>query len=278
MEFTCAPAREPLRAPRRRAPEGAADCHFHVFGPYGRYPLDANRPYTPPPASLDAYRTMADSLGLVRRVVVQASVSGRDNAVTLDAAEALGEARAVCVAGAGDDLAALARRRCVGLRFNLVSGNGAPLEAMEAVAARAADLGWHLQVYAAPEALAALMPRLLALPVPLVLDHCGGARAREPESWEPALRLLGAGRAWCKLSGTRAGAPLAEVAPLARRLFAEAPERCVWGTDWPHTQRARPEDVPEDASLLDALQDWFPAERDRRAVLVENPARLYGFG
>jgi predicted TIM-barrel fold metal-dependent hydrolase len=277
MQFTCAPARPPLSAPRQRAPAGATDCHFHIFGPYDRFPLDAKRPYTPPPARLEAYDAMARSLGLTRRVVVQASVSGTDNAVTLDAAARLGAARAICVAAPGADDAALARAGCVGLRFNIVSGNGAPTEALEETARRAAEYGWHLQFFATPEALEALMPRLLALPLPIVLDHMGGARAREPRSWEPALRLLGSGRAWVKLSGTRAGAPLAEVGPLARRLLAEAPERCIWGTDWPHTQRSRAEDVPEDAALLDALDDWLPDPTRRHAVLVDNPARLYGF-
>ncbi len=220
---------------------------------------------------------MAATHGLARRVVVQASVSGRDNAVTLDAAEALGAARAECVAGPEDDLAALARRGCVGLCFNIARGNGAPVEAMEAVAARVADLGWHLQIYARPEMLGALMPRLLALPVPLVLDHWGSARAGEPASWQPVLWLLGAGRAWCRLSGTRAGATPEEVGPPARRLVAGAPGRCVWGTVWPHARHARPADVPEDAALLEALQDWVPEERDLDAVLVRNPARLCGF-
>jgi predicted TIM-barrel fold metal-dependent hydrolase len=281
MEFTCAPANAVTHPPRRRAPPGACDSHFHIFGPYDRFPLSATRPYTPPPATIPHYLSMANTLGLTRRVVVQASVSGTDNEVTLDAVARLGEARAVCVVDDGFDDAALRRlgeRGTVGLRFNAVSGNGTPVEQLEALAKRAADQGWHIQIFARHAALAEMLPRLMTLPAPLVLDHMGGADARDPSSLEPTLRLLEAGRAWVKLCGYRASRPpYGDLGPLARRLVAAAPERCVWGTDWPHTQFATPEEMLDDGMLLDWLEDWVPEEAQRHAILVDNPARLYRF-
>ncbi|MBY0336715.1 MAG: amidohydrolase family protein [Acetobacteraceae bacterium] len=281
LAFTCAAAHAVTSPPRRRAPPGACDAHFHIFGPYERFPLSPTRPYTPPPATIPHYLDMAGTLGLTRRVVVQASVYGTDNEVTLDAVARLGEARAVCVVDEGFDDAALKRLRArgtVGLRFNAVSGNGTPVEQLEALARRAAAFGWHVQIFARHAALAEMLPRLMALPVPLVLDHMGGADARDPATLEPALRLLEAGRAWVKLCGYRASRPpYADLAPLARRLVAAAPGRCVWGTDWPHTQFATPAEMLDDGRLLDWLEDWVPDEGSRHAILVDNAARLYGF-
>ncbi len=279
MTPDCAPAKPRTTPPRHRAPPGACDCHFHVFGPYGRFPLDANRPYTPPEASVRHYEDMAATLGLERRVIVTASVSGTDNAVTMDAVQRLGPAasRAVVVVDDAADLPALSRGGAVGVRFNAVSGNGAPLDALEALARRIAPLGWHIQVFT--NDLPALADRLAALPVPVVLDHLGGAKARDgagSPAMRAALRLLDTGRAWVKLSGYRASSPpYGDVAPLARALLAAAPGRCVWGTDWPHTGFRTEAEMLDDGTLLDWLHDW--TDGDWRRVLVDNPAALYGF-
>jgi predicted TIM-barrel fold metal-dependent hydrolase len=169
------------------------------------------------------------------------------------------------------------------VRFNAVSGNGTPLAQLEALADRLAQLGWHLQLYAHPAEMLALEPVLARLPCPLVIDHMGGVKAAEGGTEDPGfralLRLLEGG-AWAKLCGYRAsaGAPYADVAGMARAMIAAAPGRCVWGTDWPHPSLPRPEDVPDDGVLLDALGAWAPEEAQRRAILVDNPARLYGFG
>jgi len=281
--YTCAPANARTNPPRRRAPAGACDSHFHIFGPYDRFPLSEARPYTPPPALVPHYLDMAGTLGLTRRVVVQASVYGTDNAVTLDAVAQLGraETRAIVVVDDDAPLPAMAEAGAVGVRFNAVSGNGAPLEQLEALARRIAPLGWHIQLFLRGEALAEMADRLAALPVPIVLDHMAGARAADgPHSpaMDSACRLLEAGRAWVKLCGYRASRPpYDDLAPLARRLHAAAPERCVWGTDWPHTQFATPEQMLDDGLLLDWLEDWLPDEEARRRVLVDNPARLYAF-
>jgi predicted TIM-barrel fold metal-dependent hydrolase len=183
--------------------------------------------------------------------------------------------------GFGDAaLAELDRRGTRGVRFNAVSGNGAPLDQMEALARRIAPLGWHLQVFVRGRELPDLAPRLAALPVPVVVDHMGGVRAEEgveAPGFQALLRLLGTGRAWVKLSGYRISArpPFEDAAPFARALLRAAPERCVWGTDWPHPSLS--DWMPEDGHLLDLLGDWAPGDALRRRVLVENPAELYGF-
>ena len=168
------------------------------------------------------------------------------------------------------------------MRFNAVSGNGAPLEQLERLADRIAPLGWHVQLYAAADLMPELEPVLRRLPVPLVVDHMAGVKAAaggvDHPGFRALLRLAGNG-AWAKLCGYRssAGPPYDNVAPMARALLSAAPDRCVWGTDWPHPSLHDPSDVPDDGELVDALGRWAPDEAARRAVLADNPARLYGF-
>jgi predicted TIM-barrel fold metal-dependent hydrolase len=287
MTRPCPGPRAVTSRPSWRAPPGATDCHCHVFGPYDRYPLSPGRSYTPPEASVAQYLEVLGTIGLSRTVIVQPSVYGTDNAVTLDAVDAIGphRARAVVVVDEGSgaaELAAMAARGARGVRFNAVSGNGAPLEQLEWLAERIAPLGWHVQLYTHASVLPELEPVLRRLPVPVVVDHMGGVKAAaggvEHPGFRSLLRLLENG-AWVKLSGYRAsaGPPYADVAPMARALLQAAPERCVWGTDWPHPSLHDPAEVPDDGELLDALGRWVPDEAARRAVLVDNPARLYGF-
>jgi predicted TIM-barrel fold metal-dependent hydrolase len=273
------------RAPQRKAPLLSCDCHFHIFGPYDRFPLAASRRYDPPPALVPDYLAMADKLGLQRMVVVQASVSGTDNAVTLDAVAQFGQdrARAVVVIDDSFDDAALRRMHdqgTRGVRFNIATGGGTPEEQLETLARRIAPLGWHIQIYAEGEQLLALAPRLPGLPVEVVIDHCGGVKAdlglNHPE-FQALLRLLDSGRAWIKTSSYRvssAGYPWRDAAPNVRAIVAAAPERCVWGTDWPHPQM---DPVPEAGVMLDDFFAWIPDSALRQRILVDNPARLYGF-
>jgi predicted TIM-barrel fold metal-dependent hydrolase len=218
---------------------------------------------------------------------VQPSIYGTDNAVTLDAVAAMGldRARAVVVVDDSFDLAAMramGRRGACGVRFNAVSGNGTPLDQLEALGERLASLGWHLQLYAHSAEMVALEPVLARLPCPLVIDHMGGVTTAEGGLGHPGfqalLRLLEGG-AWAKLCGYRSslGPPYADVAGMAAAMLAAAPDRCVWGTDWPHPSRRSPEEVPDDGVLLDLLGAWAPDPAQRQAILVDNPARLYGF-
>lgn len=275
------------RRPRFAAPPGSCDCHFHVFGPYGRFPLSATRGYTPPEASVPSYRGVVQALGLTRSVIVQPSVYGDDNACTLAAAQALGgpaACRVVAVVGPEatmPQLRALHDAGVRGVRVNAVSGGGPLADQIGGVARAVAPLGWHVQLYLPPGALAGLAPAIQALPTPVVVDHMGSPVPGQPD--EPGLRallrLLDAGRTWVKLSGgymaSRGSAPFDDVAPAARALAAARLDRVVWGTNWPHPIRFR--EMPDDGDLLDALATWLPDEEQLRAILVDNPAALYGF-
>jgi predicted TIM-barrel fold metal-dependent hydrolase len=287
MTRPCPGPRATTGRPNWQPPPDGTDCHCHIFGPYDRYPLSPGRSYTPPEASIEQYLAMLETIGLRRTVIVQPSIYGTDNAVTLDAVEAIGadRARAVVVVDEGIDATALrgmAARGACGVRFNAVSGNGTPLDQVQRLVDRIAPLGWHLQLYAHAAELVALEPVLARLPVPVVIDHMGGVKASEGGMGSPGfralLRLLEGG-AWAKLCGYRssAGHPYADVAPMARAMIAAAPGRCVWGTDWPHPSLRRPEDVPDDGHLLTLLGQWAPEPAQRRAILVDNPARLYDF-
>jgi predicted TIM-barrel fold metal-dependent hydrolase len=274
-----------IQTPKRKAPPLSCDCHFHIFGPYDRYPLHAGRTYSPPPALVPEYLAMAEALGIQRMVVVQASVYGTQNEVTLDAVHQFGQhrARAVAVIDDSFDKAALQRLHeggVRGVRFNMVSGNGTPEDQLEALARRVAPLDWHIQIYAEGEKLAAIAPALAQLPVQVVIDHCGGVKAQHGTThaqFQALLRLLDSGRAWIKLASYRAsssGKPWDDVAPNVRELAAAAPARCVWGTDWPHPQM---DPAPETGALLDQFMEWVPDPAAQQRILVDNPVRLYGF-
>jgi predicted TIM-barrel fold metal-dependent hydrolase len=273
------------RAPKQQAPALSCDCHFHIFGPFDRYPMSESRSYTSPPALVPQYLEMAETVGLQRMVVVQASIYGTENAVTLDAIQQFGPHRARGVAVIDDSFDDVALRRLHeqgirGVRFNMVSGNGTPEDQLEALARRLAPLGWHIQIYADGAKMLEIGGLLARLPVEVVIDHCGGVKAGlgvgHPQ-FQALLRLMDSGRAWMKVCGYRAsstGAPFADVAANVKALVAAAPDRCVWGTDWPHPQM---DPAPEAGLLLDQFFEWIPDAGVRHKVLVDNPAQLYGF-
>jgi predicted TIM-barrel fold metal-dependent hydrolase len=275
----------PTRPPKQKAPVMTCDCHFHIFGPYDQFPLSAGRTYDPPPALVPDYLAMAEQLGIQRMVVVQASVSGTDNAVTLDAVRQFGQHRARAVAVIDDRFSDAVLKQMHeagvrGVRFNLASGNGTPVEQFEAIAHRLAPLGWHIQVYIDGETLAEMAPTLAKLPVPIVIDHCGGVKAGlglEHPQFQALLGMLDSGNVWIKICSYRVsstGHPWADPEPNVKAFVARYPERCVWGTDWPHPQM---NPLPEAGLLLDQFFEWVPDPALHQRILVDNPARLYGF-
>ena len=274
------------KAPKMRAPAGACDCHMHIFGPAASYPWSPERGYTPPDALLGDYQRLRDVLGIERVVVVQPSVYGTDNSCTLDAVEALGDAgRGVAVLSADVDDATLDRLDAAGFcgnRFNAVSKGGGNLDGIERMAARLAERGWHLQFYIDRDLLIAEADQLKDLPVDIVFDHFAAvdpAAGLDQPAFKILLDLLDGGRAWVKISGAyrvdTGPAPWPAATPFAKALIGHAPERLVWGTDWPHPGPAGP--MPNDGDLLDALNDWTGDKLVFQKILVDNPARLYGF-
>lgn len=285
---TCAGPDPRPRRPEFAVPLGACDCHAHVFGPAARYAYAADRAYTPPDAPIAAYLAMLDAVGLDRGVLVQPSVYRCDNACLLDAlAAAGGRLRGVVEIDPRSltDAAAEAWTRLgvCGVRMNMAVSGGLPLSDMEAIAARLAELGWHLDLIVdRVERLAEIAGRLRVLPVPLVIEQMGrikGGQPLETPGFRALLALLGEGNTWVKLSHayhiSLAGPPYADTTPFARALAAAAIGRLVWGSDWPHPMLHGP--MPNDGALLDLLASWLPDAAARRAVLVDNPAQLYGF-
>jgi predicted TIM-barrel fold metal-dependent hydrolase len=280
-------------------PPGACDCHVHVVGDGATYPMVDDRPYTPAPAPHAALAAHLQRNGLQRAVIVQPSFYGTDNRCMLDSLAALqGAGRGVAVVDNDVDDATLDTLHAAGvrgLRVNVESTGVRDPRAIEVAlqlrAERIARLGWHLQVYAAPVAVAAIAGALGDLAVPVVLDHfamlpaatgAGDAVARR------LLDLLRGGNAYVKLSAPYridAGAPEQAVTALARTFLDAAPQRILWGSDWPHTNREpgrRPHEVSQyrtvDPGEFPAqFAAWLPSDSLRRQVLVDNPAQLYGF-
>ncbi len=274
------------RAPMSQLPAGSCDCHAHLFGPQTRFPYAASRRYTPPDASLDAYLGMLAKLGIDRAVLVQPSVYLTDNAALLDAlSQNRFPLRGIAVVKPDISDAELERMHQLGvrgLRLNLRNNNGAPAEAAPALAKRVAPFGWHLQFRIDPKDFEAAEQAIEALPVEVVVDHIGQVpvgEGIEGPSFQALLRLVRGGRVWVKLSAPmRMSAeeyPYADVTPFVQALVAAAPDQMVWATDWPHTTLTKR--MPNDGDLVDLLPVWIPDEQVRNRVLVDNPARLYGF-
>ena len=276
------------RRPRRTLPALACDAHMHIFD--ARFAPSPHWPRRPPEADVATYRRLQQRIGTQRTVVVTPSTYGVDNACTLDALDQLGEsARGVAVVDADvtrAELERLASHRVRGLRVNFVSPQSwgeTPPDMLATLARKAERLGWHIQVFAHPEQLAAMEPLLAALPTPLVIDHMGRADPAEGATgpaFDVLRRLLDGGNTWVKLSGvymrSREGAPgYRDTFALGEALVRHAPERLVWGSDWPHTTE-HPGSV-DDADLVDVLLAWCGSDATLQRVLVENPRRLYGF-
>jgi D-galactarolactone isomerase len=273
--------------PRTAAPALACDSHIHIYDE--RFPMARPSARATARASVAEYRLLQQRLGTSRVVVVQPAAYGTDNAVTVDAIRQLGPGSARGIAVLHPDasdaqLESLHAAGIRGLRFSQHDPATAVTTAamIEPLAARVKALGWHLQLHLLGEQVVAMAEVLGRLDATLVFDHMGRLPQPDPTQ-HAALRvirpLLDKGRAWVKLSGayldTRRGPPgYEDVSPVAREYAAHAPERMVWGSDWPHPTES---DKPDDAALLDLLAGWVPGEAARRRILVDNPAELYGF-
>lgn len=286
MSAVCPPAREVTSKPKLIAPKGTTDCHFHIIGDPAQYPFSPNRSYTPTKADEAAYLRMANTLGIERVVIVQPSVYSFDNRATIDAVKNFGKDRARAVVLLGSDVsdAELKQMDEAGVRsvrFITFAAGGAPLDQLKTVANRIAPLGWNMQMYVRPEHLLELAPVLKDLPIQFVFDHLGAITADKNEN-DPALKvilgLLDADKAWVKVTAYRssvAGYPYRDANWIVQTYVKHAPERCIWGSDWPHPQMH--EHMPDDGELIDLLLECVPDEKTRNRILADNPAKLYGF-
>jgi len=264
-------------APLPILPANACDCHVHVFGPASRYPFAPERTYTPPEASVEDLLALQERLGLERVVIVHPSPYGTDNSCTVDAVRRLGNrARGVAVIDARSPLDELHEAGIRGVRLNLETGgvrdSSVAQRMLDETARRVAPLGWHVQLFASMELL-----KPLRLPIRVVVDHFGLPRNDDD------LDFLIQKKVFVKLSAPHR-VPM-DPGRAARALVAAMPERCLWGSDWPHpfTRGARkrdevqPFDAIDDADALRRFHGWVGDEALFRKILVDNPARLYDF-
>lgn len=289
MQPTIAPPHPDPHPPRRfTPPPGSCDAHCHIFGPAHRFPFSADRSYTPPDAGLDDFLRLQARLDLSRAVFVQASCHGTDNSALVDAL-VRGNGRFAGVAMLDeavtdaelDELHAVGVR---GTRFNFVAHlGGAPeLAAFWRIVDRVARRGWHVVLHFDAKDLSAYAGVLDSMPTPYVIDHMARVDASagvEQEPFQLLLALMADERCWVKISGaerlTVGGAPpYDDVTPFARAIVAVAPERVLWGTDWPHPNVRH---MPDDGDLLDQLVEFAPEASARHRILVSNPQQLYAF-
>jgi 2-pyrone-4,6-dicarboxylate lactonase len=276
------------KSPKFKLPELACDAHCHIFGPGSKYPYAPDRPYTPPDAPLEAFRALHAKLGVGRAVIVNASVHGTDNRVALDAiAASNGAYRAV--ANIDDkiterELLTLHDAGFRGCRFNFVRhlGGVPDMRVFDRVVQMIAPLGWHVDLHFDAIDLPDYAGMLARLPVRYTIDHMGRVKASDGLDQLPFKTLIDLmqrdEKCWVKVCGSErvssAGPPFVDAVPFARRIVETAPDRVIWGTDWPHPNVKV---MPNDGDLVDLVPLFAPEPELQKKLLVTNPARLFEF-
>lgn len=265
-------------------PVGACDSHCHIFGPADRFPYLPGRSYEPAETPLERYRQMADALGLSRAVFVQPAVYGTDHSAMLDALErGQGAYRGVGIVDenlSNDDLVIMDRAGFRGARFNFVGHLGVRPDhaTILRILDRVGPLGWHLVFHVDAAALEDEASFLADLPCPVVIDHMARLDASaglDQPAFETLLHLLLLPHIWVKISAAdRMTHRLGDASPFMHALARTAPDRTLWGTDWPHPNSRW---IPDDGDLIDLFAAVISDDACRTAILVDNPARLYGF-
>jgi predicted TIM-barrel fold metal-dependent hydrolase len=282
-------------------PAGAVDCHTHIHLPE-KYPFFAGRVYTPEPASPEEMAALHKALHIERVVIVTPSVYGTDNRATLEGIKFRGNTgRGVAVIDdktSESDLDEMGKAGIKGIRVNLAtSGVNDPSigrKRLEAAIDRMKGRGWHVQCYTNLALLTSIKDVLASSPVPVVFDHFGGAEAPlglEQPGWAELVDAVKSGKVYVKISGayrlSKKAPDYPDAVPFAKALIAANPDRLVWGSDWPHPDSdPRPDRKPtdlaplyqiDDGRVLNQLAVWAPDAATRKKILVDNPARLYGF-
>ena len=269
-------------------PALTCDTHCHVFGPFDRYPMIGGRKYTPTEVPIEALRRHHDSLGVGRAIIVHPSIHGTDNRVTLDAI-ATDPARYRGIASINDstpdaDLERMHEGGMRGIRFNFNKNLGGfpDLNLVRRSVARVHALrlpGWHLVMQIDGENVPELDELVRSLPIPFVIDHMGRMESKAGTGQANFFALL----EWMKLEGAwvkltcaerMCAWPYTEALPFARALLEARSDRVLWGTDFPHPNLKQP---PDNVDLVNFVPKYTESEEERRALLVDNPARLYGF-
>jgi len=293
---------QPSTAVNFEMPAGACDCHTHIHGDPATFPWFEGRVYTPELASPEEMSALHKALHVQRVVIVTPSVYGIDNSATLFGMKARGnDARGVAVIGdktTESELDALGQAGFRGIRLNLATGGtndpNVGKSRFQAAVERVKARNWHIQIYTNLAMISAVKDLIAASPVPVVFDHFGGAQAAlgvDQPGFADLVGLVKSGNAYVKISGayraSTLGPDYADCVPLAKALIGANADRIVWGTDWPHPDSVTPPgrkntDVTplfqiDDGRLLNQLAVWAPDAATRKKILVDNPARLYGF-
>jgi len=282
----CAGPHLDTRKPKLKLPPKAADCHCHVFGPRERYPWAANRLYTPPHVTLDHYLAMLDTVGFARGVMVQTGLYGNDNRFIVDAIKAHpNRLRGVALIGESitdRELEDLARAGVRGFRVNRTAKTGLAFDVARKLAERVKGYGMHVQFLLDIEDHPDIDTFLGGFATEVVIDHMGRPdpnKGVNAPGFQALIRLLKSGRGWAKMSAPYRTSlqepPYDDITPFAHALVAAAPDRLVWGSDWPHVLLETT--MPNDGDLVDQIAVWVPDEAVRKRILVDNAERLYGF-
>lgn len=278
--------------PNFTVPPLACDAHFHVFGPPDKFPYVPELRYTPPVAPLDDYLELSRQLGLQRMVFVQPSAYGKDNSCMFDAMATMGS-KCRGIVDIDENITDKELKKYSDLGVRGIRINVSPVKAYEAgfadkitgrikrLAERAKGIGWHLQFLSPGWLVRELMPVFKSLPVPFVIDHMGLFPAKEGiqnPGFQELLRLLESGQCWVKLTAVyRLSTNIPEfkdAIPFAQALIAKAPDRLLWGSDYPHVSFA---DKVDSLGLFNLLGIWAPDEKQRNKILIDNPQKLFGF-
>jgi predicted TIM-barrel fold metal-dependent hydrolase len=274
------------RKPALKLPPESADCHCHVFGPRDRYPWAANRLYTPPPVTLENYLAMLDTVGFERGVMVQTGLYGTDNRFIADAIKAHPKRlRGVALIGESitdRELEDLARAGVRGFRVNRTAKTGLAFDVARRLSERVKGYGMHVQFLLDIEDHPDIDTFLGSFAGEVVIDHMGRPdpkRGVNAPGFQALIRLLKSGRGWAKMSAPYRTSlqepPYSDITPFAHALVAAAPDRLVWGSDWPHVLLEAT--MPNDGDLVGQIAVWVPDETTRKRILVDNAETLYGF-
>ena len=286
MKTTAAPDPN-TKKPKFRPPPLACDAHCHIFGPAAKFPFAPDASYHPPDSPFEGLQKLHAILGFERAVIVHASCHGSDMRATLDGIKrSKGAYRGTAIIDESyseKDFQRMQDGGIRGVRFNFVQhlGGRPDMAFFHRTVARLKDMGWHLIVHLDAQDLVELRDMFMKIPVPMVIDHMGRVQASKGLDQEPFRVLLDFMKnqnTWVKVCGAERvsskGPPFDDAVPFARALIAAAPDRILWGTDWPHPNVKI---MPNDGDLVDLFPLMAPEPELQRRILVDNPARLYGF-
>ena len=288
MKTTAAPDPN-TRKPRFKAPPLACDAHCHIFGPAARFPYHPSSSYLPPDSPFEALQKLHSLLGLQRAVIVHASCHGPDMRATLDGiARSGGAYRGTAIIDESytdKDFDRMHQGGIRGVRFNFVKhlGGRPDMNFFRKTVEKLKFFGWHLILHLDAADLVEFKDLFMQIPVPMVIDHMGRVKAADGLDQQPFRILLQSQKNipnfWVKVCGAERvssmGPPFTDAVPFARALIEAAPDRILWGTDWPHPNVGK--HMPNDGDLVDLFPLMAPTPELQDQILVRNPARLYGF-